>query len=169
MARRPAEVALLDLGARREAVGGTFERDLADLEHVRTLGDGQRHRGVLLDEDDRGPLTVDLADDLGDPRHDLRRQAERRLVEQQQLGLAHQRPADRQHLLLAAGQQDGALTPALVEAREQVDDALVGSPAGGAVTNADRAGAEVLLDGQLAEDAAPLGNLHDPCAHDLRG
>ena len=37
-----------------------------------------------------------------DPLDHQRRQAERRLVEQQQPRPAHQRPADRQHLLLAA-------------------------------------------------------------------
>jgi len=40
---------------------------------------------------------------------DGRRQAEAGLVEQQQLGLAHQRAADRQHLALAARHGAGAL------------------------------------------------------------
>ena len=39
---------------------------------------------------------------------------ERRLVEQQQARPAHQRAADRQHLLLAAGQGAAALVPALL-------------------------------------------------------
>ena len=48
----------------------------------------------------------------------------RRLVEQQQLRPAHQRAADGQHLLLAAGQRAGQLRAALLQARKQVVDAL---------------------------------------------
>ncbi len=55
------------------------------------------------------------AEDLG---HDLRRQPERRLVQQQQLGPQHQRAADRQHLLLAARQRARLLVAALAEPRE---------------------------------------------------
>ena len=39
--------------------------------------------------------------------------AERRLVEQQNLRIGHQRAADRQHLLLAAGQRAGDLAEPL--------------------------------------------------------
>ena len=45
---------------------------------------------------------VELAEDAEQVLHDERRQAERRLVEQQQLRPAHQRPGDGEHLLLAA-------------------------------------------------------------------
>ena len=55
---------------------------------------------------------------------DHRREAERRLVEQQQLGLRHQRAADREHLLLAAGQRPALLLLALLQAREERVDAV---------------------------------------------
>jgi hypothetical protein len=48
----------------------------------------------------------------------------RRLVEQQVAGLGHQRPADGQHLLLAAGQVAGDLLAPLGEPREQLVDAV---------------------------------------------
>ena len=53
----------------------------------------------------------------------MRRQPQRRLVEHQQARPGHQRPADRQHLLLAAGQRAGDLAAALGEAREPLEDA----------------------------------------------
>ncbi len=45
-------------------------------------------------------------DDVEDLLDDLRRQTQRRLVEQKQAGLAHERPCDGEHLLLAAGEGD---------------------------------------------------------------
>ena len=51
-----------------------------------------------------------------------RRQAERRLVQQQHLGPAHQRAADRHHLLLAAGQRAGRIVALLAQDREQRED-----------------------------------------------
>ena len=63
-------------------------------------------------------------DDLEDLLDDERRQAERRLVEQQEARPAHQRARDREHLLLAARQRAAALALALLEDREQREDAL---------------------------------------------
>src|SRR3984885_9730808 len=60
--------------------------------------------------------------DLKDLVDNQRRETERRLVEQQQLGVAHQRPADRQHLLLAAGKPTGRLPVSLAEDRKQSID-----------------------------------------------
>ena len=57
---------------------------------------------------------------------DPRREAERGLVEQQHARAGHQRAADREHLLLAAGEQAGALGPALAQDREQLVDARPG-------------------------------------------
>ena len=49
---------------------------------------------------------------------------ERRLVEQQQLRPRHQRAADRAHLLLAAGHRAGLLARALLQPREELEDAV---------------------------------------------
>ena len=53
-----------------------------------------------------------------------RREAQRRLVEEQHPRLGHQRPADGEHLLLAARQRAALLAGALAQPREQVEDAL---------------------------------------------
>ena len=65
--------------------------------------------GVLLDEQDRRALLVDLGDDREDLGDEHRREPHRRLVEQQHPRLGHQGAPDRQHLLLAAGQRAARL------------------------------------------------------------
>ena len=88
-----------------------------DVAAVREL---ERVEGVLLDQEHGEPvLRVELADGVEDLPHDQRREAERRLVEQQQPRPRHQRAGDRQHLLLAARQRAAALVQALLQAREQ--------------------------------------------------
>ena len=64
---------------------------------------------------------------------DDRREAQRQLIDEQQLGLADERGGDRQHLPLAARQQAGRALAQLGEAREELIDlrlaaALLGAP-----------------------------------------
>ena len=59
------------------------------------------------------PEIAQLRDQAEDFRHQLRRQAERRLIHQQQLRPRHQRPRDCQHLLLTAGEVARRLVQAL--------------------------------------------------------
>ena len=65
------------------------------------------------------PWRVDLLDRLEDLLDQDRREPERRLVEQQEPRPGHQRPADREHLLLAARQRAALLVGPLAEPREQ--------------------------------------------------
>src|SRR3712207_7034198 len=103
----------------------------------------------------------DLADDLVDAVDDHRGQAQRRLVEEQQLGLGHQRAADGQHLLLAAGHRAALLPLALLEAREQrVDPVEVAADAVG-VAAGEGAHLEGLEHRHAREDPPSLGRLGD--------
>ena len=106
------------------------------------------------------------------PEHDVddrRREPERRLVEQQDVGLGDQRARDRELLLLAAG-ECARLALAellddrkeLVDAREDRSDAAAGAPR-------RQAEAKVLLDRQLGEDAPALGHERNAAARDLLG
>ena len=79
--------------------------DLAVDQDVGAVGDLERAVDVLLDEQDRRPLVAQAGEELEDLVDDDRRQPERRLVEQEQPRARHQRPADREHLLLAAGER----------------------------------------------------------------
>ena len=118
----------------------------------------QRHVRVLLDEQDGRPLGVDLLDHPKDRLHQLRSQTERRLVEQQDRRLRHQRARDGQHLLLAARQRAGVLLDALFQHRKKREDPLilgVGDP----ILPQIRAQLEVVGHRQVGEDAAPFRHM----------
>ena len=108
-----AEVGGLDRRVLGELGAGALADDLARLEDVGAVGPLERLGGVLLDEQHGGALLVDLRDDVEDLLDELGRQPHRRLVQQQQLRVGHQRAADGQHLLLAAGHRAGDLRSAL--------------------------------------------------------
>ena len=90
--------------------------------------------------------------------HEQRREAERRLVEQQQPRPRHERARDREHLLLAARERAGALLAALAQAREQLEHALAVRCDPGAVLAQVGAELEVLLDREVREDLRPSGD-----------
>ena len=67
------------------------------------------------------PVGLEPLDDLEELLHDERREAERQLVDEQQLGLEHHRLRHREHLLLAARQRAGARLHAVPERGEGVE------------------------------------------------
>ena len=113
------------------------------------------------------PGLVDLDHDLEDLLDEDRREAHRRLVEQQQLRARHQRAADRAHLLLAARHRPGLLRPTLVQTREQLEDAVHVLLEVLPVRALERAHLEVLGHGHPREQPPPLGALGDPALDDL--
>ena len=66
------------------------------------MREGQRRLDVLLHEEDRHAAPIDLAQDVEDGLDEARREAERRLVEDQERRTRHERAPDRHHLLLTA-------------------------------------------------------------------
>src|SRR5437867_2998729 len=97
------QVELLDVLVLADRPGVAVEDDAPVLHHVAVLSEPERHRGVLLREQDSDArLAVHATDDLEDLVHQHRRQPHRGLVEQHELGPGHERAADRHHLLLAA-------------------------------------------------------------------
>src|SRR6184192_689846 len=98
--------------------GAAGEDDLARLQDVGTIGDRQRKGGVLFDDEHGGAeLAVELGEAAEQVLDDQRGQAERRLVEQEQLRPAHQRPGDGEHLLLATRETARRLSPSITKAR----------------------------------------------------
>src|SRR6266568_796250 len=155
-----AEIELLDVVLLEQAVAGVLHDDAADLQDVAVVGHVQRHVGVLLHEEDgHPPLAVDPDDDIENLLHELGRQPQRRLVQQHHLRPRHERPADRQHLLLAAREAAGALAGPGAEHREVVVDRLQvpGNVAG--VAPREGAHAEVLMNREERKDLAPLGHV----------
>ena len=93
----------------------------------------------------------------------------RRLVEEQELGLGHQRAADREHLLLTAGHRARLLLLAFLQAREQVEDAVHVLGDAGLVLAQVGPEVEVLTHGHALEALAALRRLRDPERDDLLG
>src|SRR5579883_507436 len=155
-----AEAALAQAGMLGELAGAAGQGHDAALQHVGAMGDRQRLHDVLLDQQNREALAVQSADQGEHLLYQKRRQAERRLIEDEQLRLAHHAAADCQHLLLAARQRAGVLRPALLQAGEDGDDVVeVLLPAGAATAVA--AELEVLANRQVGEDAPAFRDLDE--------
>src|SRR5689334_12058766 len=73
--------------------------DPAVLEQIDAGGNVERRERVLLDEEDGRSAFLNLPDRLEDLHFEAMGDADRGLVEQQQLGSAHQGTADCHHLL----------------------------------------------------------------------
>ena len=115
------------------------------------MRDSERDFRVLLDQHDRKRILVDQAlQGLQQDLDDDGREPLERLVHEQQRRVAHQRPADGEHLLLAAGDLVAPVAAPLRELRKKIVDALE-APA--AWTRGD---GEVLLDRERREDIASL-------------
>ena len=111
--------------------------------------------------------------DVAQRRHqadgDLRRKPQRGLVDQVQLGVAHQRAADGDHAALAAREGSGALPHELRERREDVDDVVPSLAAGAPGRAGVGAGVEVVAHREAREDRIALGCEGDSAPHDPGG
>src|SRR5205085_5096400 len=99
-------------------------------------------------------LRVDPPDGLEDVPHDDGGEAERRLVEDEEPRLRHERPRDGHHLLLASGERPRQLAAALGQPGEELEDTP--APAGLRRVRPRQVGAhvEVLLDRHVGEELA---------------
>src|SRR5713101_3387110 len=84
--------------------GAAAERDAAGVEDHDFVGEVQGELDVLLDQENRLAFPLQAQEGAAYLRDDQRRKAFRRLVHQQNARIAHERPADREHLLLAPGE-----------------------------------------------------------------
>src|SRR6516165_11176983 len=119
------EIGSLDLRPLQEFASGPAQRDPAIDHDVAAMRELQGVKRVLLDQEHREfLLAVERSDRTENLARHERRQTERRLVQEQEPRPAHQRAADRKHLLFAAGKSAAALAAALLETREQRKHAL---------------------------------------------
>ena len=123
------------------------------------MADLEAAAGVLLDHDDRDAGLVDLPAADEHLVLERRRQAGRRLVEQQHRRAHHQGPAHGHHLALAARQRAGPLLAPLAQEGEEVAHLLE------ALREVARAlvaaHLEVLLDGEPGEHVVVLRHVAD--------
>jgi hypothetical protein len=125
------------------------------------ISEGEPALHVLLDDDHGHAAAVDLGQRLVQAVDRDRRQAEGDLIEDDQARRGHQRTADGQHLLLAAGQFGPRAAPPLAEhVEELVDRAEPPVPLAG---RPGRTGPEqqVLLDREVAENPAAFHAVRD--------
>src|SRR5437867_10966399 len=144
--------------------------DAARLEEVGVIGEVERRRDVLLDEQDaHALLAVDGAPDAEDLAGDERRESERGLVEEEQARPQHERAPDREPPLLAPGAAPGGFTPSLAQHRKIVVDPR--EVPRRRARRAPRIGAEpeIFLHGELRERPAPLRHVRDSQADDVLG
>src|SRR5262249_6259374 len=127
----------------------------------------QRLGGVLLDHQDCLTESAEALDDAEDLLEHQRRQAERRLVEQDQPRPEEQRPRHLQHLLLAAGKIAGSAPPRLAQhGKRLVEPLALGLELGRA---RPRVGpeAQVLLDRHQRKDVAALRHVRHAASQEI--
>ena len=132
-------LALAEVGLAHAAIAGQLcsraaERDAARLQNIAPIGELEGGAGVLLHQHHGDPPGGKRRNHLKTPGHNQRRQPEGRLVEQQQLGPADQRPCQGQHLLFTPGEGSPHLRHSVAQHRKQaagfVDVALQLRPIG---------------------------------------
>src|SRR5712692_1334625 len=85
------------------------------------IRDRKRASRILLDEQHADPaLGAEPADRLHDERHELRRQAKRRFIQEEKVRSRGKRTAHREHLTLATGKRVGRVMAALSQWREEL-------------------------------------------------
>jgi hypothetical protein len=87
-----------------------------------TLSPSAGHHEVLLDEQDRGLLRLQLAEGADQVLDDRRRQALARLVDEDQRPRLADGARHRQHLLLPARELARRVQPELLQRREEAED-----------------------------------------------
>src|SRR6185312_851606 len=101
------------------------EDDAPGLEEVRMVGEAERERRVLLDQEHADAFAlVDGAHDPEDLLDHQGRKAERRLVEKKHARPEHESAGESEHLLLAARERARGLAAALPQHGEVAVDAL---------------------------------------------
>ncbi len=111
-------------------------------------------------------VLVDLHDLLEDRADQPRRDAERRLVEHQEFRVAHQRAADGEHLLLAAGERAGGLLHAFFQPRENRENVIAVLRVQRGVVLQIGAHREILVDGEIRENHPALRHMAKSARHD---
>lgn len=88
--------------------------------HACAVSDSESFSCVLLNKKNGNALLVDILNDGKHFVYNERGQTERRLVEEEKLGVRHKASRDGEHLLLAAGKSAGSLLLSLFETLEHV-------------------------------------------------
>ncbi len=127
----------------------------------------QRDRQLLLDQQDGNAAPRDLVEQAGDLLDELGRQPFGRFVDDDEIGVSHQRAAHGEHLLLAARQDAGLVGLAFAEVGKQAEHVVEGPAA--ELAGALQSQFEVLLHRQGGKDLAVLRHIAQSGVGDLVG
>src|SRR5579883_3409554 len=157
-----------DVGLSLEFLGAAIEGDTAFDQDDAAIGYGGDGGEILVDDDRGNAGLADRANDRPDLFRDERRQALRRLVEDEEVGISHERAADGEHLLLAPRKLRAAMIEPLGQPWKGGDDARE-IPIAPPVAAGPRRHDEMLAHAQGREDAATLRHEGDAGAcHEMR-
>src|SRR3990172_3875641 len=109
----PAQVGVPDFRVLEQRRGGIGENNFTAFHDVAAMTDPERKLGILLHQQQRHAFLGNTLDGVKNLLYQHGREPHARLVEQQQARTAHERPADRQHLLFTARKRSGLLHAAL--------------------------------------------------------
>src|SRR6266446_9872197 len=124
MGGHPAQEQAIQIRIVEQLACATVQREPSHLEHQRAVRVLERAAHILLDHQDGGARVRESAQQLEHFLADLRRQADRGLVDQEDARLEQERAADLELLLLAAGERRGLAAEALADARKELEDFL---------------------------------------------
>src|SRR5215469_4575147 len=161
--RSYSEVCELDLVA-TELAWTPLQGDSAFLHAVYAIGNAKRPLNILLDNQERGSFGANTWHCRVDVANDNRRETEAEFVAEQKLGIGHQRPADRQHLLLTTRESRRHCKAPLRQIRKECVGALE-CPWASAMTIG--AHTEVVLDIERWERSTSLRHHGDAKRDDL--
>src|SRR3984957_6823105 len=164
-----AEIEAADAVGLAELGRGAGEGVASHVEDDDPVGGVQDAAHVLFDDQERDARAVQGGERRVDLVDEARRESGRRLVEDDQAGLADQRARDGESALFAAGQAAGALVGAGAKQRELRIDALDGRRRGAPRAQRIAAQHQVLMHAHVSEDAARLGDIADALAHHAIG
>src|SRR5690348_5619779 len=151
------EIAVLDIGRGRQFLRAARPNNAAALDDVVPVGDPGQRIDVLVDDQDRLPGCAQELETAPDLVADQRREAFGCFVENEEPRIGHQRPAYRQHLLLAAGKEIRHGTGAGGKPREQCKNTIDGPGLGGAAA-IGRGGEEIFARGEIGKNLAAFGH-----------
>ena len=122
---------------------------------------------VLLGDHHGAVLEVDLHQRLQQSLADLRREAEGRLINQQQFGVVHQPAPEADHAPLAAGELPHGLIQQFLQRREDRQHILAPLLAFAPGALGVGAAVEMVGDGEAVKQRVTLRHQGEPHAHDL--
>ncbi len=139
---------------------------LSLLDDGMAVGELRQRADMLVDDEDRLALGLEPREAFPDLGAHQRREPLRRLVEDEQLRIGHQRAADRQHLLLAAGELIAHVALALGKLRKEIEHARK-RPARAVARSSSRD--QVFGDGERRKDLPSLRHQAEPRLRDPVG